>query len=173
MPHVVFVLFGPRRYVHWCLCTHSLRKWLCDNTPTVTATSDPTISIEGGANPGSTIHSGGSVSLSTPGSDYEALIIPANRWDIIQLDLNPGDTLTVSYSAVLMTSSGVHLPNHPGPAIEFVILDPLDWPLLKVDALEDSSVEVQVEMNGTHLLVFGNPYSRVVPLVTVGYAINP
>ena len=88
------------------------------------------------------------------------------------MDLNAVDTLAVSYitsAAVIGTSTA----SPPPPPIEFLILDPANEPLLEVGALEENSVEVHVEITGTHQLVFTNP-ARIQGLaVPVEYAINP
>ena len=71
------------------------------------------------------------------------------------MDLNAGDTLTVSYSGygaqIGTARTALLVP------VDFLILDPANEPLLEVGGLEENSVEVQVEITGTHQLVFTNP----------------
>ena len=99
-------------------------------------------------------------------------IHPIPKSELIELDLNAGDTLKVSYftsAAVIGTSTA----SPPPPPIEFLILDPTNEPLLEVGGLVENFVDVQVEISGTHQLVFTNP-ARIQGLaVPVKYAINP
>ena len=91
--------------------------------------------------------------------------------ELIELDLNAGDTLTVSYFG-----SGAVTSNRDIPLllpVEFVILDPLKERLLEVKAQEENSVEVQVAITGTHQLVFTNPVRLQGRIVSVDYYIAP
>ena len=59
------------------------------------------------------------------------------------------------------------------PPVEFLILDPANEPLLEVGALEENSVDVQVEISGIHRLVFTNPARLQGRIVSVDYYIAP
>ena len=136
--------------------------------PTATPIPAPTVSLDGSTDSNSTTPSTQAASLSVPSSGSEDLYIISQDSELIELDLNAGDTLKVSYSAVGATTGG-YAPGN----IEFVILGPLDELLLEVEALEDNYVAVQVKATGTHQLVFTNP-ARIQGLaVPVKYAINP
>ncbi len=136
--------------------------------PTAMATPASTVSLDGSTDSGSTTAPIETVGLSTPISGSEELFIIAQVSELIQLDLNAGDTLKVSYSAVGATTGG-YAPGN----VEFVILGPLDELLLEVEALEDNYVAVQVKATGTHQLVFTNPYTLQAQIVAVEYTINP
>ena len=136
--------------------------------PTVTPTPTPTVSLDGSTDSNSTTPSTQAASLSIPSSGSEDLYIISQDSELIELDLNAGDTLKVSYCAVGATTGG-YAPGN----IEFVILGPLDELLLEVEALEDNYVAVQVKATGTHQLVFTNPARLQGHEVSVEYAINP
>ena len=147
-----------------------------DNTPTAAPAATPvpasTVSLDGSTDPAYTTPPTQAVGLSTPVSGSEELFIIAQDSELIQLDLNAGDTLTVSYfgsGAVIGTSTA----SPPPPPIEFLILDPANEPLLEVGGLGENSVEVQVAITGTHQLVFTNPARLQGLAVLVDYAINP
>ena len=91
--------------------------------PMVTATPALTVSLAGGTDSGSTTPPTQAVVLSAPSSGSEELFIISQDSELIELDLNAGDTLTVSY-----VGSGGVTSNRDIPfllPVEFVILDPL------------------------------------------------
>ena len=140
--------------------------------PTAMATPAPTVNLDGSTDPGSATPLTEGVSLSTPRSGSEELFIPSKKSELIELSLNAGDTLKVSYftsAAVIGTSTA----SPPPPPIEFLILDPANEPLLEAGGLEENSVDVQVEISGIHRLVFTNPARLQGHEVSVEYAINP
>ena len=100
------------------------------------------------------------------------LFIISQDSELIELDLNAGDTLKVSYFTVVRVAS-TSTASPPASPIEFLILDPANEPLLEVGALEENSVEVQVAITGTHQLVFTNPARLRALAVLVDYATNP
>ena len=123
--------------------------------PTATATPASTVSLAGGTDSGSTTPPTQAASLSVPSSGSEELFIISQDSELIELDLNAGDTLTVSYSG-----SGAVTSNRDIPLllpVEFLILDPANEPLLEAGGLEENFVDVQVEITGIHRLVFTNP----------------
>ena len=138
--------------------------------PTATEPLASTIGTDGNTDSGSATPPTQAVGLSTStsGSGSEELFIIAQDSELIQLDLNAGDTLKVSYFAIGATTGG-YAPGN----IEFVMLGPLDELLLEVEALEDNYVAVQVNATGTHQLVFTNPARLQGHEVPVEYAINP
>ena len=140
--------------------------------PTAMATPAPTVSLDGSTDSNSTTPSTQAASLCIPVSGRETLFIPGKNFELIELDLNAGDTLKVTYftfAAVIGTSTA----SPPASPIEFIILDPANEPLLEVGALEENSVEVRVEVTGTHQLVFTNPTLLQGLEVPVEYAITP
>ena len=95
----------------------------------------------------------------------------AQESELIELDLNAGDTLTVSYFG-----SGAVTSNRDIPLllpVEFVILDPLRDDFLKWRHRKQNSVDVQVEISGIHRLVFTNPARLQGRIVSVDYYIAP
>ena len=136
------------------------------------ATPASTVSQAGSTDPGDTTPSTQAASLSIPTSGDEILFIPSQNTELVELDLNAGDTLKVTYFtsvAVIGTSTA----SPPASPVDFLILDPANEPLLEVGALEENSVEVQVAITGTHQLVFTNPARLQGHEVSVEYAINP
>ena len=136
--------------------------------PTATSVPAPTVSLDVNTDSGSVTPPTQAAGLSVPSYGSEDLFIISQDSELIELDLNAGDMLKVSYSAVGATTGGYAQGN-----IEFVILGPLDELLLEVEALEDNYVAVQVKATGTHQLVFTNPARLQSLAVPVKYAINP
>ena len=140
--------------------------------PTAMATPASTVSQAGSTDPGDTTPPTQAAGLPVPSYGDEILFIIFQDSELIELDLNAGDTLKVSYFtsvAVIGTSTA----SPPPPPIEFLILDPANDPLLEVGGLGENSVEVQVEISGIHRLVFTNP-ARLQALETlVDYYISP
>ena len=99
-------------------------------------------------------------------------MIPSQNTELIELDLNAGDALKVSYFTVVRVAS-TSTASPPASPIEFLILDPANEPLLEVSALEENSVEVRVAITGTHQLVFTNPARLQALEALVEYAVNP
>ena len=133
----------------------------------------PTVSQAGSTDPGDTTPPTQAAGLSVPSSGDEMLFIISQDSELIELDLNAGDTLE-SFLLWVGTRNRQRnsFPSLP-PPIEFLILDPTNEPLLEVSGLVENSVEVEVEISGTHQLVFTNP-ARIQGLaVPVEYAINP
>ena len=88
------------------------------------------------------------------------------------MDLNAGDTLTViSYSGYGTQTANARTAL-PVP-VDFLILDPTNEPLLEAGGLGENFVDVEVEISGTHQLVFTNPARLQGLAVPVKYAINP
>ena len=101
--------------------------------PTATATPASTVSLAGGTDSGSTTPPTQAVVLSAPSSGSEELFIISQDSELIELDLNAGDTLTVSY-----VGSGGVTSNRDIPLllpVEFLILDPANEPLLEAGGL--------------------------------------
>ena len=141
-------------------------------TPTTTAIPAPTVSETSSKDSAYTTPPTQAVGLSTSTSGSEELFIIAQDSELIQLDLNAGDTLKVSYFTSA-TVIGTSTASPPPPPIEFLILDPANEPLLEVGGLGENSVEVQVAITGIHRLVFTNPARLQGHEVPVEYAINP
>ena len=124
--------------------------------PTTTATPASTVSLDGSTDPGSTTPPTDAVGLSTPIAGHETLFMPGKTSELIELDLNSGDTLTVSY-ITFGTSIGTSTASPPSPRpIDFLILDPANEPLLEAGGLVENFVDVQVEISGIHRFVFTN-----------------
>ena len=140
--------------------------------PTATEPLASTIGAEGNTDSGSVTPPNKGASLSIPFSGDERLLIPSQNTELIELDLNAGDALKVSYFTVVRVAS-TSTASPPPPPIEFLILDPANEPLLEVSGLGENSVDVQVEISGIHRLVFTNP-ARLQGLDRlVEYAISP
>ena len=141
------------------------------SAPTATATPASTVSLAGGTDSGSTTPPTQAVVLSAPSSGSEELFIISQDSELIELDLNAGDTLTVSY-----VGSGGVTSNRDIPLllpVEFLILDPANEPLLEAGGLVRNFVDVQVETSGIHRLVFTNPARFQGRIVSVDYYISP
>ena len=109
--------------------------------------------------------------LSSPRSGTEELFLIPQGSEQIGLDLAAGDTLTVSYSSITLTFGG---HGYPDPAVDLMMLDPFNLPLIEVEPMAKNSVRVKAEVDGVHQLVFGSPFHLLSPQeVTVEYAINP
>ena len=138
--------------------------------PTATPTPAPTVSLDGSTDSNSTTPSTQAASLSIPFSGSEILFIPSQNSELIELDLNAGDTLKVSYSGY-GAQIGTARTALPVP-VDFLILDPANEPLLEVGGLVENSVDVQVEISGIHRLVFTNPARLRALAVLVDYYIK-
>ena len=140
--------------------------------PTATEPFASTVSLDGSTDSNSTTPSTQAASLSIPFSGDEILFIPSQNTELIELDLNAGDALKVSYFTVVRVAS-TSTASPPASPIEFLILDPANEPLLEVSTLEENSVEVRVAITGTHQLVFTNPARLQALEALVEYAVNP
>ena len=140
--------------------------------PTATEPLASTIGAEGNTDSGSVTPPNKGASLSIPFSGDERLLIPSQKTELIELDLNAGDALKVSYFTVVRVAS-TSTASPPASPIEFLILDPANEPLLEVGRLGENSVDVQVEISGIHRLVFTNPARLQGLIVDVEYAISP
>ena len=140
--------------------------------PTATEPLASTIGAEGNTDSGSVTPPNKGASLSIPFSGDERLLIPSQNTELIELDLNAGDALKVSYFTVVRVAS-TSTASPPASPIEFLILDPANEPLLEVSGLGENSVDVQVEISGIHRLVFTNPARLQGLSVLVDYAVNP
>ena len=140
--------------------------------PTATPTPTPTVSLDGSTDSGnSTTPSTQAASLSVPSSGSEDLYIISQDSELIELDLNAGDTLVISYSGygapIGTARTALLVP------VDFLILDPANEPLLEVGGLGENFVDVQVEISGIHQLVFTNPARLRALEALVEYAVNP
>ena len=138
---------------------------------TAPATPASTVSLDGSTNPGDTTPPTQAVVLSAPSSGSEELRIRSQDSELIELDLNTGDTLIISYSGFgIQTANARTALLVP---VDFLILDPANELLLEAGGLVENFVDVQVEVTGTHQLVFTNPARLQGHEVSVEYAINP
>ena len=145
------------------------------NTPTAIpaamATPASTVSQAGSTDPGDTTPPTQAAGLSAPSSGSEDLLILSQDSELIELDLNAGDTLVISYSGygaqIGTARTALLVP------IEFLILDPANEPLLEVSGLVENFVDVQVEISGIHRLVFTNPARLQALEALVDYYISP
>ena len=139
--------------------------------PTATATPASTVSQAGSTDPGDTTPPTQAAGLSVPSYGDEMLFIISQDSELIELDLNAGDTLVISYSGFAPQTANARtallVP------VDFLILDPANEPLLEAGGLVENFVDVQVETSGIHRLVFTNP-ARLQGLgVLVDYYISP
>ena len=139
--------------------------------PTAMATPASTVSQAGSTDPGSATPPTQAAGLSVPSSGDEILFIISQDSELIELDLNAGDTLVISYSGFGAQTATARTAL-PVP-VDFLILDPTNEPLLEAGGLVENFVDVQVEISGIHQLVFTNP-ARLQGLgVLVDYYISP
>lgn len=142
-------------------------------TPTPTATTAPGGNGGGGETPGPSDGNGGS---STPSSGTEELFIRDKDFDIVDVNLNAGDVLRVTYDTIGATTGGPNPGSGEGlvtSQIELVILNPIDERILTVEAKKADSVELQADLTGKYQLVFTNPFALQAISVTVDYIVNP
>ena len=140
-------------------------------TPTATAPPAPTVSLDGSTDSGSATPPTQTAGLSVPSYGSEDLFIISQDSELIELDLNAGDTLVISYSGYgTQTANARTALLVP---VEFLILDPANEPLLEVGGLVENFVDVQVEISGIHRLVFTNPARLQSLVVPVDYYISP
>ena len=110
-------------------------------TPRPTATATPTPSR--------------SDNLLPKRSGTEELLIRERGFDVVDINLNAGDILRVSYDSVGAIMGGSQTPIGE---VELVILDPIEERILSVAAIKANSVELQAQLTGRHRLVFSNPF---------------
>ena len=144
-------------------------------TPTLTptATTAPGGNGGGGETPGG--NGGGGVTPG-PSSGAAELFIRDRGFDIVDVNLNAGDILKVTYDTIGATTGGPQSLSGEGVVtsqIELVILNPIDERILTVEAKRGDTVEVQADITGKYQLVFTNPFALQAISVTVEYAINP
>ena len=123
--------------------------------PTATSVPAPTVSLDGSSDSNSTTPPTQAASPSVPSSGSEELRIMSQDSKLIELDLNPGDTLILSYSG--FAPQGANARTALFVSVDFLILDPANEPLLEAGGLVRNFVDVQVETSGIHRLVFTNP----------------
>ena len=139
--------------------------------PTGTPTPAPTVSLDGSTDSNSTTPSTQAAGLSVPSYGDEILFIISQDSELIELDLNAGDTLVISYSGYgTQTANARTALLVP---VDFLILDPTNEPLLEASGLVENFVNVQVEISGIHQLVFTNPARLQGLVVPVDYYISP
>ena len=132
-------------------------------TATPTATTAPGGNGGGGVTPG-------------PSNGAEELFIRDRGFGIVDVNLNAGDILRVTYDSIGATTGGPQSPPEEGlitAETELVILNPIDERILTVEAMKTNTVEVQADLTGKYQLVFTNPFALQAISVTVEYAINP
>jgi len=88
-------------------------------------------------------------------SGTEELLIRERGFDVVDISLNAGDILRVSYDSVGAIMGGSQTPI---AEVELVILDPIEERILSVAAKKSNSVELQAQLTGRHRLVFSNPF---------------
>ena len=139
--------------------------------PTAMATPASTVSLDGNTDSGSATPPTQAASPSVPSSGSEELRIMSQDSKLIELDLNPGDTLILSYSG--FAPQGANARTALFVPVDFLILDPANEPLLEAGGLVRNFVDVQVETSGIHRLVFTNPVRLQGRIVSVDYYIAP
>ena len=142
-----------------------------DSSPTATATPAPTVSQAGSTDPGDTTPPTQAAGLSAPVPAPTELFIISQDSELIELDLNAGDTLVISYSGFSPQTATTRTA-FPVP-VDFLILDPANEPLLEAGGLVRNFVDVQVKTSGIHQLVFTNPGRFQALVVLVDYYISP
>ena len=146
-----------------------------DDSPTATPTATTAPGGNGGSGetPGPSDGNGGST---TPSSGTEELFILSRQFDVVDIDLNAGDILRVTFDTIGATTGGANPSSGEGlvtAEVELVILNPIDERILEVEAKKSDSVEVQADVTGKYQLVFRNPFLLQAQSVTVDYVVNP
>ena len=146
-----------------------------DDSPTATPTA--TIVGGGGGTPGGPLSNGnGGSSTPTSTSGAAELFIRDRGFGIVDVNLNAGDILRVTYDSIGATTGGPQSLSGEGlvtAEIELVILNPIDERILTVEAMKTNSIEMQADLTGKYQLVFTNPFALQAISVTVDYIVNP
>ena len=136
------------------------------DTPTPTAMATQDLRTEPGSN-----NANGSVPTSTSGS--EKLFLSADQFDEVPINLKAGDVLKISYNSEVSISPGLGGTGHQERGVLLVVLDPFGGQLLIVEEMAMNTVDVTVEIDGEHEIVFINPNQLEGLNVNLEYSINP
>ncbi len=117
------------------------------------------------------------------GSGSEVIFVLARDFEVFDLNLTAGDTVSVSYSSFGRSSGGITRGSDfddkrvgAGSAagdVILTVLNPVEDQLLNEDQTANNTVEFQADLTGVYQLVFSNPYRLQGLEVTVDYVINP
>ena len=107
-------------------------------------------------------------------SEQKKLFLSADQFDEVAVELVAGDLLRVVYTSAVSISPGLGGTGHQERGVQLVvILDPNGEQLVTAEESADNSVEVVVEVNGRHEIVFINPNRLEGLNVNLEYFINP
>ena len=125
---------------------------------------------------------GGSDTTPATGTGTETIFVIARGFEIFELALAAGDTVSVNYSSLGRSSGGITTGGKfagdegAGSAageVILVVLNPVEEQVLSAEQVETNTVEFQADITGKYQLVFSNPYLLQGLEVTVDYTINP
>ena len=116
------------------------------------------------------------------GSGTETIFVVARGFEVFELTLNAGDTVSLTYSSLGRSSGGITTGGRfagdegAGSAegdVILTVLNPVEDQVLDEERTANNTVEFQADINGTYQLVFSNPYLLQGLEVIVDYTINP
>ena len=115
------------------------------------------------------------------GSGTEIIFVVARGFEVFELTLAAGDTVSLTYSSLGRSTGGITTGGKfagdegAGSAegdVILTVLNPIEDQILDEDRTDNNTVEFQADINGAYQLVFSNPYLLQGLEVTLDYAIN-
>ncbi len=115
------------------------------------------------------------------GSGTETIFVVARGFEVFELTLAAGNTVSITYSSLGRSSGGITTGGRfagdegAGSAegdVILTVLNPIEDQLLDEEQTDNNTVEFQADINGTYQLVFSNPYLLQGLEVTVDYTIS-
>ena len=115
------------------------------------------------------------------GSGTEVIFVVARGFEVFELNLAAGNTVSLTYSSLGRSSGGITTGGRfagdegAGSAegdVILTVLNPIEDQVLNADRTDNNTVEFQADVNGTYQLVFSNPYLLQGLEVTVDYTIT-
>ena len=115
------------------------------------------------------------------GSGTETIFVVARGFEVFELTLAAGNTVSITYSSLGRSSGGITTGGRfagdegAGSAegdVILTVLNPIDDQVLDEEQTDNNTVEFQADINGTYQLVFSNPYLLQGLEVTVDYTIS-
>ena len=146
-------------------------------SPSTPTTTDTTPSASGATPPPAPADA-----ASATGSGTETIFVVARGFEVFELTLAAGDTVSITYSSLGRSSGGITTGGKfagdegAGSAegdVILTVLNPIEEQVLDEERTDNNTVEFQADIAGTYQLVFSNPYLLQGLEVTVDYTINP
>ena len=116
-----------------------------------------------------------------PGRATETIFVVARGFEVFELTLAAGNTVSITYSSLGRSSGGITTGGRfagdegAGSAegdVILTVLNPIDDQVLDEEQTDNNTVGFQADINGTYQLVFSNPYLLQGLEVTVDYTIS-